>query len=84
VIIVGLTNGTRVPLREPLAAARAGRRYVKLDARRFGAIEQELHKRLAALDDGVVENQGAIELGLLAAPVLAGLVEECGQEGVGR
>jgi len=36
----------------------------------------ELRERLAALDDVVFENQGAFELGLLAAPVLAELVED--------
>ena len=69
-------DGTRVPLSELLAAARAGRRYVKLNARRFATLEDELRERLAALDDVVFENQGAFELGLLAAPVLAELVED--------
>ncbi|HEX7506894.1 MAG TPA: DEAD/DEAH box helicase, partial [Polyangia bacterium] len=35
--------------------------------------------RLAALDDVVFDNKGAIELGLLAAPVLAELVEDGSQ-----
>jgi superfamily II DNA or RNA helicase len=69
-------DGTQVPLSELLAAARAGRRYVRLNARRFATIEEDLRERLAALDDVVFENQGAIELGLLAAPVLAELVED--------
>jgi superfamily II DNA or RNA helicase len=69
-------DGTRVPLSELLAAARAGRGYVRLNARRFATIEEYLLHRLAALDDVVFENQGAIELGLLAAPVLAELVED--------
>ena len=69
-------DGTRVPLSELLAAIRAGRRYVRLDARRFAALEDELRERLGALDDVVFDNHGAIELGLLAAPVLAGLVED--------
>ncbi|MBN2576654.1 MAG: DEAD/DEAH box helicase [Deltaproteobacteria bacterium] len=72
-------DGRRVSLAELLAAVRAGRRYVKLDARRFAAIEDELRERLAALDDVVFDNQGAIELGLLAAPVLAELVEDRSQ-----
>jgi hypothetical protein len=72
-------DGTRVPLSELLAAARSGRRYVKLGARRFATIEDDLRERLAALDDVVFENQGAIELGLLAAPVLADLVEDTRQ-----
>jgi hypothetical protein len=42
-------------------------------------IEEDLRERLAALDDVVFENQGAIELGLLAAPVLADLVEDRSQ-----
>ena len=72
-------DGTRVPLSDLLAAARAGRRYVRLNARRFATLEDELRERLAALDDVVFENQGAIELGLLAAPVLADLVENPSQ-----
>jgi superfamily II DNA or RNA helicase len=72
-------DGTRVPLSELLAAARAGRRYVRLNARHFAMIEEDLHQRLAALDDVVFENQGAIELGLLAAPVLAELVQDRSQ-----
>ena len=72
-------DGARVPLSELLAAVRAGRRYVRLNARRFAIIEEDLHQRLAALDDVVFDNQGAIELGLLAAPVLADLVEERSQ-----
>jgi superfamily II DNA or RNA helicase len=72
-------DGARVPLSELLAAARAGRRYVRLNARHFARIEEELHQRLAALDDVVFDNKGAIELGLLAAPVLAELVEDGSQ-----
>jgi len=72
-------DGARVSLAQLLAAIRAGRRYVKLGARRFAAIEDDLRDRLAALDDVVFENQGAIELGLLAAPVLADLVENARQ-----
>ena len=72
-------DGARVSLSELLAAARAGRRYVKLDARRFATLEDDLRERLAALDDVVFENQGAIELGLLAAPVLAELIEDRNQ-----
>ena len=69
-------DGTRVSLSELLSAARAGRRYVKLGARRFAAIEDDLRDKLETLDDVVFENQGAIELGLLAAPVLADMVED--------
>jgi len=72
-------DGARVSLAQLLAAIRGGRRYVKLGARRFAAIEGDLRERLAALDDVVFENQGAIELGLLAAPVLADLVENARQ-----
>jgi hypothetical protein len=72
-------DGARVSLSELLAAIRAGRRYVKLSARRFAAIEDDLRERLAALDDVVFDHQGAVELGLLAAPLLAGLVEDSRQ-----
>ncbi|HEX7508440.1 MAG TPA: hypothetical protein VF550_16815, partial [Polyangia bacterium] len=72
-------DGARVPLSELLAAARAGRRFVRLNAHHFAKIEEELHQRLAALDDVVFDNKGAIELGLLAAPVLAELVEDGSQ-----
>jgi hypothetical protein len=72
-------DGATVPLSELLAAARSGRRYVRLSARRFATLEENLRERLAALDDVVFENQGAIELGLLAAPVLAELVEDRSQ-----
>lgn len=72
-------DGKRVPLSELLAAARAGRRYVRVNANRFAAIEDELRDRLLALDDVTFDNQGAIELGLLAAPVLAELVDDPGQ-----
>ena len=72
-------DGTHVPLAALLAAARAGRRYVRLNARSFATLEDNLRERLAALDDVVFENQGAIELGLLAAPVLANLVEDRSQ-----
>ncbi len=72
-------DGARVPLSELLAAARTGRRYVRLNAHRFATLENDLRERLAALDDVVFDNQGAIELGLLAAPVLAELVEDRSQ-----
>jgi superfamily II DNA or RNA helicase len=67
-------EGAKVALSELLAAIRAGRRFVKLDSRRFATIEDDLRERLAALDDVVFDNQGTIELGVLAAPVLADLV----------
>jgi hypothetical protein len=69
-------DGEQVPLAELLAAVRAGRRYVKLGGRRFAALEDELRERLAALDDVAFDNQGKVELGVLAAPVLAALVED--------
>ncbi len=69
-------NGQLVPLSELLAAARAGRRYVRLSDRRFAEIEEDLRTRLSALDDVVFETPNGIELGLLAAPVLADLVED--------
>ena len=69
-------EGTHVALVDLLAAIRAGRRYVKLDKHRFAAIEEDLRERLSALDDVVFDNQGAIELGILAAPVLADLVSD--------
>jgi superfamily II DNA or RNA helicase len=73
-------DGTRVPLSELLAAARSGRRYIRLNPHSFATLEDEMRERLAALDDVVFENhQGAIELGLLAAPVLADLVEDPSQ-----
>jgi hypothetical protein len=69
-----------VPLSELLAAARSGRRYIRLNPHSFATLEDEMRERLAALDDVVFENhQGAIELGLLAAPVLADLVEDPSQ-----
>lgn len=69
-------DGKLVPLAELLAAARAGRRYVRLSDRRFAELEEDLRSRLAALDDVVFETPDGIELGLLAAPVLADLVED--------
>ena len=69
-------DGAQVSLSDLLAAARAGKRYVKLSAHRFATIEDEMRERLVALDDVVFDNKGAIEIGLLAAPVLADLVED--------
>ncbi|MGD0835502.1 MAG: DEAD/DEAH box helicase [Polyangia bacterium] len=66
----------QISLLELLAAVRAGRRFVKLGPRRFAAIEDDLRDKLAALDDVVFDNQGALEIGLLAAPVLADVVED--------
>jgi len=69
-------DGAQVSLTDLLAAARAGKRYVKLSAHRFATIEDEMRERLVALDDVVFDNKGAIEIGLLAAPVLVDLVED--------
>ena len=68
-----------VSLAALLAAAREGKRYVKLGAHRFARIEDDLRKKLEALDDVVFADDESIDLGLLAAPILADLVQDDSQ-----
>ncbi|HEX7596966.1 MAG TPA: SNF2-related protein, partial [Polyangia bacterium] len=74
----GLDEGS-VSLEHLLAAVRAGRRFVKLGAHRFALIEDSLRSKLQALDDVVFAGKDGLDLGLLAAPALADLVENQAQ-----
>jgi superfamily II DNA or RNA helicase len=74
----GLDEGS-VSLEHLLAAVRAGRRFVKLGAHRFALIEDSLRSKLQALDDVVFSGKDGLDLGLLAAPALADLVENQAQ-----
>jgi len=65
-----------VSLAQLLAAVRSGRRFVRLAANRFALIEDSLRAKLEKLDDVVFAGADGLDLGLLAAPALADLVED--------
>jgi superfamily II DNA or RNA helicase len=67
----------RVGLAALLAAARSGRRFVRVDKDKIVAIADDLRQRLRALDDAVtVDRKGLVQADALALPAVEGLVTE--------
>ncbi|MHB8876654.1 MAG: DEAD/DEAH box helicase [Myxococcaceae bacterium] len=68
--------GNRVALADLLDAIRRGVRYVRLDERRWAALDQGLRERLAPLAELVHESRHGLELSPAAAPELEELSGE--------
>ncbi len=72
-------DGERIPLRELLAAARGGRRFVRVGPERFVELERALARRLADSDAALAPVRDKLVSGAAAVNVVAELVEDAAQ-----
>jgi superfamily II DNA or RNA helicase len=71
-------DGVKVSLAMMLEASRRGSRFVRLDKRRFVALDAALRDRLALVDDALFEGKQGLEASAMGGPALARALEDIG------